>query len=386
MALKYRALFFVAVLFLVLLKRHTPLALNANSCTQFEDLIVQTGFPATTRSEWVDLPGIKTHHLVLKTKGDAMVLLHGTGSSAALAWSSTVAKLATRYSIYAPDLPAFGRTQLPQSVLDANPAEVENVYADWLADYIAAVGLVKPVVVAHSVGAFFAIKFAKKHPARISKLILVDPAGLFPTLGSSGFYFGCFFKFGIPTRQLRGLGRLGSSVLYTLLDNVKAGSKAYYWLQINASPTAFGEQVVAKFITRNKSVFSQCWSRPALRDLLTAGVPFAFVYGETDNLFPPSQGRLVVELGMKKKGFLEAERMVGIVPGAWHMPYHIEKGDPFVDKVLLAVEAACLPDPSAALLKELETLDPCLFATSCSVSTTNLAIERFYTHLRSFSN
>jgi pimeloyl-ACP methyl ester carboxylesterase len=318
---------------------------------------------------------------VLKTKGDAMVMIHGTGSSAALAWSSSVDKLA-HYSIYAPDLPAFGRSELPRSVLAATPAEIEDVYADWLANYIDAVGLVKPVVVAHSIGGFFAVKFAKKYPSKVSKLILVDPAGLFPTLGSAGFYFGCLFKFGIPMRQMRRIGRVGSSVVYTLLDNVKASAKAYYWLQLNASPTAFGDQVVAKFITPNKSFFSQCWSRPALRDLLTAGVPFAFVYGETDNLFPPSQGRLVVELSMKKKGFLESEKMVGIVPGAWHMPYHVDKGDPFVDKVLRAVEAASLPEPSTHLLEKLDLLDPFLFCTSCSLSETSHAIERLYAHLR----
>ena len=316
-----------------------------------------------------------------------MVLIHGTGSSAALAWSSSVGKLASGYSIYAPDLPAFGRTQIPwHSICNATPSEVEDIYADWLANYIDAIGVAKPVVVAHSIGGFFAIKFAKKYPAKVSKLILVDPAGLFPTLGSSGFYFGCLFKFGIPMRQMRRMGRVGSSVFYTVFDNLKASAKAYYWLQLNASPTAFGDQVIGKFIAPNKTFFSQCWSRPALRDLLTAGVPFAFVYGETDNVFPPSQGRLVVELGMKKKGFLASEKMVGIVPGAWHMPYHIEKGDPFVEKVLQAVEAACVPEPSTALLKELESLDPFLFCTSCSLSKTNIAIQRLYAHLRSFSN
>ena len=389
MANKCRALFFFAavVVLLVLLKtRQTP-ALNTNSCNVFEDRLVQTQFPPITKSEWLDLGGIKTHHLAIQTKGDAMVLIHGTGSSAALAWSSSVGKLASRYSIYAPDLPAFGRTQIPwQSVSRATPSEIEDIYADWLANYIEAVGLVKPIVVAHSIGGFFAVKFAKKYPAKVSKLILVDPAGLFPTLGSAGFYFGCLFKFGIPMRQMRRMGRVGSSVFYTLFDNLKASAKAYYWLQLNASPTAFGDQVIGKFIAPNKTFFLQCWSRPALRDLLTAGVPFAFIYGETDNVFPPSQGRLVVELGMKKKGFLASEKMVGIVPGAWHMPYHIEKGDPFVEKVLHAVQAASLPEPSTHLLEKLDVLDPFLFCTSCSFSTTNNSIERLYAHLRSFAD
>jgi pimeloyl-ACP methyl ester carboxylesterase len=362
----------------------------------------ENNFPPFTKSQWLHLPGgIETHHLVIPRNEDndgtqsrdadvSMVMLHGTGSAAALAWSSSSGRLANSYSIYAPDLPAFGRTQLPwESFCDASHKELEDLYADWLASYIDALGILKPVVVAHSIGGFFAMKFAKKHPTKVSKLILVDPAGMLPTLGSSGYYFGWLFKLGIPTRQLRGLGKVCSSIFNTIFDYKQASAKAYYWLQLNASPTAFGDRVVAKFITTNDSGLSMYWCRPALRDLLTAGVPFAFVYGETDNLMPPTQGRVVAEVAMRvrdEKDLFSDKNLVGIVPGAWHMPFHVEKGDPFVDKLLRAIEVARLPNPSKDLLKELESLEPSSFASSLSLRSTSSTIERLYAHLRTFAS
>merc|ERR1719401_1540179 len=112
---------------------------------------------------------------------------------------------------------------------NASHEELENIYADWLANYISALGLSKPIVVATSISGFFAIKFSKKSPTLLSKLILVDPAGMYPTLGAEGYYFAWFFKLGIPMRQLRFIGCLASLVSYTFFDLRNTGAKAYYW-------------------------------------------------------------------------------------------------------------------------------------------------------------
>ena len=91
---------------------------------------VENSFPKSTRSEWITLGGdIKTHYLAIpcevspnsgsldedKTAKDddistSMVMLHGTGSAASLAWSSSAETLSKQYSLYAPDLPGFGRS------------------------------------------------------------------------------------------------------------------------------------------------------------------------------------------------------------------------------------------------------------------------------------
>jgi len=360
-----------------LVLRRTPASLNADACDRFEDQWVGDSFPPSTKSQWLEVP-LRTHHLYIENERPSMVLLHGTGSAASLAWASASDKLAVHFSIYAPDLPGFGRTHFDkETFLAATQQEVEDLYADWLAHYIAAVKLERPIVVAHSISAFFAVQFAKKYPANLSKLILVDPAGLLPTMGTMGFYFAWLFKLGFPTKQLRGIGRVGSTVLYTLWDAQKRSSRAYFWLQLNASPTAFGDQVVAKFITAASNGLSGYWNRPALHKLVTAGVPVAFIYGETDNLLPSTQGRVIVEVAMGNNPDL-----VGIVPGAWHAPFHIQKGDPFVETLLRAVDVACVPQPSARLVESLVKLDPSKYASTWNLKATTRKIEQLYTQLR----
>ena len=388
----------------VCLKRQEDISLNQHSCNYFEDRWienVENSFPKSTRSEWITLGGdIKTHYLAIpcevspnsrsldddKTAKDddistSMVMIHGTGSAASLAWSSSAESLSRQYSLYAPDLPGFGRSTFSWDTFqNSSLEELEDLYATWLANYIDAMKLSKPIVVGHSIGGFFATKFAKKFPTKLSKLILVDPAGIYPTLGSSGYYFGWLFKMGIPTRQLRFLGHGASMAFYTFFDYKRFGAKPYFWLQLNASPTAFGDHVVSKFITISPNGLSSYWNRPAILDLLTSNVPLAFVYGEADNLMPPEQGRIVEELMQCDEE--KNEQLVYLVPEAWHMPFHINGGAPFVEKVLLALKAASKPKPSDMTLSRVKAIVPARHRSSWSIKATSDTIEQFYDLLR----
>eukprot|EP00961_Rhodomonas_salina_P030874 415202-Rhodomonas_salina.1 len=272
---------------LVLMRKQVSLTLNQEACNRFEDAWLSSSdnnFPASTTSGWLDLPnGISAHyiHVPSSKKGPlpadsathaTIVLIHGTGSAAALAWASMAGQLAESFSLYAVDLPGFGRSTWSwEKFLAASRGEVEDAYADFISNYIHAMGLVKPIVVAHSIGGFFAIKFAKKYPDCISKLILVSPAGILPMPTDYGWYFAWLFMHGIPIRQIRRLGRIASFVFYSIFDFCRAGAKAYYWLQLNGSPTGFGDCVVARFLTATRMGLRLHWNRPALSDLLTAG-------------------------------------------------------------------------------------------------------------------
>jgi pimeloyl-ACP methyl ester carboxylesterase len=74
--------------------------------------------------------------------------------------------------VYAPSLPGFGGTpNLPDA------ASFEG-YADWLAQFLDAVGVDEPAfVVGHSFGGGVAIKLAHDHPARVRYLVLVNSVG-----------------------------------------------------------------------------------------------------------------------------------------------------------------------------------------------------------------
>jgi branched-chain amino acid transport system permease protein len=75
----------------------------------------------------------------------------------------------------APDLPNFGRS-------GALPGEIDlDRYADVLALFIEAVGLDRPIVVAHSLGGAVAQSLAARRPETMRALVLVDsaaPSGL----------------------------------------------------------------------------------------------------------------------------------------------------------------------------------------------------------------
>ena len=97
-----------------------------------------------------------------------MILLHGLGCSAE-AWEPTVAVLAERRvgAVYVPDMPGFGRSPGPTKALSI----VE--LADWLARVMDALGLQKADLAGNSLGGQVLLALARRHPARVGRLVLV---------------------------------------------------------------------------------------------------------------------------------------------------------------------------------------------------------------------
>jgi len=113
----------------------------------------------------------KKLHYVENGSGSPVVLVHGnTGSSR---WWGGIMDLPGR-RVIALDLPNFGRSE-PLDVADI------DVYADYLAAFIAALKLEKPAVVGHSLGGTVVMSMAARNPALAGAIVLIDsgsPAGL----------------------------------------------------------------------------------------------------------------------------------------------------------------------------------------------------------------
>jgi 2-hydroxy-6-oxonona-2,4-dienedioate hydrolase len=103
-----------------------------------------------------------------------LVLVHGLGVSSAY-WAHLQPLLAARRPVYAPDLPGFGRTTRPRSLL--NTAALARSLADWMD----AVGLAQVHLLGHSLGGPVAAEFTAQSPGRVSRLILVGA-----TIGTRG--------------------------------------------------------------------------------------------------------------------------------------------------------------------------------------------------------
>jgi pimeloyl-ACP methyl ester carboxylesterase len=97
------------------------------------------------------------------------VLVHGLGGCWQH-WSETLPFLAQRGRAIAPDLPGFGRSELPASAVSLDG------FADTVAELARAVGLERVVFIGHSLGGPVALRFASRHPELAHALVLVGGA------------------------------------------------------------------------------------------------------------------------------------------------------------------------------------------------------------------
>jgi len=113
-----------------------------------------------------------THMNVLRLgSGEPVVLVHGYGGDTGM-WYFNTGALARRHSVYAVDLPGFGRSG--RVVADDPIAD----FTGWLLRLLEREGLSRAHIVGSSMGGGVALNFAAEHPQRVHKLVLVSPAGL----------------------------------------------------------------------------------------------------------------------------------------------------------------------------------------------------------------
>ena len=112
-----------------------------------------------------EIDGLSLHYLV-EGRGPAVVLLHGLGGFAH-SWRHNVAALAARATVYAVDLPGFGRSAKPRTRYRL------AYFARALHGFLDAVGVSHASLVGHSLGGAVAVTYALTHPARVERLALL---------------------------------------------------------------------------------------------------------------------------------------------------------------------------------------------------------------------
>ncbi|WP_166398005.1 alpha/beta fold hydrolase [Rubrobacter marinus] len=103
--------------------------------------------------------------------GEAIVLLHGLNDSAET-WARVMPALARDRRVLAPDLAGFGRVPVPREGMRL------SALVRYLAGFLDAVGVERAVLVGNSLGGAVAIRYAVENPGRVSRLFLLDSAGL----------------------------------------------------------------------------------------------------------------------------------------------------------------------------------------------------------------
>ncbi len=120
----------------------------------------------TIKMAYMDVPAAQPN-------GQTVVLLHGKNFTASY-WEPTIRFLSARgFRVIAPDQIGFGKSSKPAGYQYSFQQLASNTNA-----LLDAAGVTQVSVVGHSMGGMLATRFALMYPARVGRLVLVNPIGL----------------------------------------------------------------------------------------------------------------------------------------------------------------------------------------------------------------
>jgi pimeloyl-ACP methyl ester carboxylesterase len=213
-----------------------------------------------------------------------LILLHGAGSNA-LSWMGEVGAYCAHFRTYAVDIPGDPGRSAP-----SRPSWNGSAYGEWLADVFDGLKIERAAVLGLSQGGWNALRFAALYPERVTRLVLLSPAGVTADRGS--FLLRAIFY----TR----FGKKGAEALNRY---VFGGDK------IDPAALAFMNTIMANFKPRIESLktFTEAelrritmpvlllgGAKDAIRDVTKISLRMAdFVPGLTTHIFP-DRGHVLV--------------------------------------------------------------------------------------------
>jgi pimeloyl-ACP methyl ester carboxylesterase len=120
---------------------------------------------------YIQVGNLKTRYWALGDKGTTVILIHGLAVSADI-WMHNVEPLAKRHKVYVPDLIGFGRADKP------GPSFSPLDYSRFLDDFMNTLSIDRASLVGQSLGGGIALQYTLQFPQKVTKLVLVDSAGL----------------------------------------------------------------------------------------------------------------------------------------------------------------------------------------------------------------
>lgn len=223
--------------------------------------------------------GIKINY-EQKGEGDLIVLLHGWGSNIKL-FANLIDLLSKKYMVVAMDMPGFGESAEPPSAWCVD--DYVNFVIDFLKDY----NTDKVMLLGHSFGGRVIIKLNSKKnlPFKITKVILVDSAGILPPKSNKKSFRTYYYKAG---KAVLSTG-IAKKIAPDALENFrkKMGSADY------AAASPLMRQVLVKVVNEDLE--------PLLPNIKC---PTLLVWGVNDTATPLSDGekmeKLIPDAGLVK--------------------------------------------------------------------------------------
>jgi len=231
------------------------------------------------REESVDVSG------VMKDRADAptVVFIHGTASNSTIFFD--VMKQIDMKCV-AIDLPNFGISS-NFNMDDCKENEVLcHRYADIIGHTLIQLGILdKTILVGHSLGGFLSIYVASRFPVR--KLVLLNPAGILPTLGVYGYYWGVFFKAGLPVTMFH------IPIPIINLHELIRPFITKFWYTFYTNHNNTGHEILQRLITLRP--FYSYWNTPSINTLMDVykKIPTHICLGVDDTIIPSHIGEFL---------------------------------------------------------------------------------------------
>lgn len=250
-----------------------------------------------------------------------VVLLHGYGATSILTWKYIIPQLHKDYNIVAIDMPGFGRSPAPTSLLVASTPDAHHLYCSFYESIFTILHLKSPFVVAHSFGGFVFVNCAARNSSLASGLLLATVPGFFPSNGGWDFAWSSYFHMGLPHHPLRWLRSYAFSIYDTILGFLRISVPQdiiRYWHLSQVNPDTKSELIMQKFI-HHTGIYS-IGRGLALVPFLNLTIPVTIAYGSEDFIVPAHQGELLSTMtGVRSH----------VVHGAGHRIYAHNKGADF---------------------------------------------------------
>jgi pimeloyl-ACP methyl ester carboxylesterase len=253
-------------------------------------------------------------------QGFPLVLLHGLGASS-FSWRKNIGPLSRHYQVFAPDLPAHGRTP-PDAVPDFDLATLTRELVRLLDRQ----GVAQAALAGNSLGGTLALLLARDYPERFPALVLLAPAVAVSRLPWL-FY---------PLR-LAFLGAAMAALLGPWTARL-ALNYSYYRRELITPEVIAGYEPTFHTLAQRLAL-RQLISRvdplpsPQLADLLgQVPQPLCLIWGKQDRVLPPKQGVWL------KQRLPRAE--LQILPKVGHAPQ--EEAPELVNEIIIAFLARSL--------------------------------------------
>jgi pimeloyl-ACP methyl ester carboxylesterase len=235
-------------------------------------------------------------------RGAPLVFIHGAGGL--FAENPFLDRLAERYQVFAPELPAYGESRGEELLEDM----LDFALHGW--DVVTALGLARPHLLGHSMGGMIAAEMACIAPNDLAKLALVAPAGLWV----AEHPIPDIFSF-LPHEFAQ----------YLFYDRTQGEALLTGGLDLK-NPDALAEFYIgnAKRLSMAGKILFPIPNRQLAKRLYRLTAPTLLVWGTSDALIPP------VYAEYWKKLIPQAE--LALIDKAGHMPSY-EQPEAFVAAV-----------------------------------------------------